>query len=81
MKDDIKDKEERNYKGCFILITVTFVSIVLCYLGYTNGIFYNQGGYRIDMTKVVGAVILVLAMEGYIAWKIYGQKQKLVKAS
>ena len=75
-------KEESNEldmtlnKGTIAFILSTAAFLVLFCAGYALGVFYTKIGHQLDIKKVVLYIVLVLVVEGYIAWKIFGGTEK-----
>ncbi len=75
-------KEESNEldmtlnKGTIAFILSTAAFLVLFCAGYALGVFYTKIGHQLDIKKVVLYVVLVLVVEGYIAWKVFGGTEK-----
>lgn len=57
----------------FVLVTAAFL-LLFC-VGYALGLFYTRVGYQLDLKKVSIYVVLVLIVEGYIAWKAFGDPE------
>lgn len=55
------------------------IGVLLIVLGFTTGILYNSFGNRIDYSKLVALVVIILCGEGYGLKKLLDKKNKVVK--
>lgn len=64
------------HKGAIIFILSSIAFFLLFCLGYAGGLFYTKLGHQLDLMKIVVFVVIMLLVEGAIAWKVFGEKEE-----
>ena len=75
--------ETGNYpqKGTLIFVLVTIVLLVMFCACYVSGFLYTKIGHQLDLKKMLIFVVLALVVEGYTAWKVFGEQDKKTDSS
>ncbi len=76
MKEEPSELDMTLNKGTIAFIFSTAAFLVLFCAGYALGVFYTKIGHQLDIKKLALYVVLVLVVEGYIAWKVFGGAEK-----
>ncbi len=68
-------------KGTIIFILSSVAFLILFCLGYVGGLFYTRIGHQLDLMKIIVFVVMMLLVEGVIAWKVFGEKEDISSAT
>ncbi len=63
-------------KGTLIFIITTVAFLILFCVLYVCGVFYARIGHQLDIKKTIVYVGIAFIIEGYIAWKAFGESEK-----
>ncbi|MDF2905076.1 MAG: hypothetical protein K0R34_397 [Herbinix sp.] len=77
-----EQEEEVSYypRTTYILTAICgLVGVLILILGFTTGILYNSYGERIEFGKLIGLLLIVLCVEGYLMRKLWNQENKLTR--
>ncbi len=67
-------------KTTYILTGICgLVGVLLLILGLTSGIFYNSYAEQIEYGKLVGILLILLCVEGYLMKKLWDKDNRLTK--
>jgi hypothetical protein len=80
--EKLEEEAEVSYypRTAYILTGIYgLIGLLILILGFTSGVFYNSYSEQIEFGRLIGLILILLCVEGYLMRKLWSKENKLAK--
>ncbi|MFP4697754.1 MAG: DUF6382 domain-containing protein [Eubacteriales bacterium] len=81
-KEKVTEEKEVKIFPFTIKVITGIIQVALCiliYLCISSEVFVNEATRKLDITKLVAFVVILLVIDGYVLSKLFNEKNKIIK--